>query len=63
VHQYEIDSEKCHIKILDLYLQEFPSEAKEKDKATSCNFIRSISSCSDLKLYQMERACVISWYF
>ena len=31
VHQYEIDSEKCHVKILDLYLQKLPPEAKEKD--------------------------------
>ena len=31
VHQYEVDSERCHVKILDLYLQKLPSDAKEKD--------------------------------
>ena len=31
VHQYEIDSERCHVKILDLYLQKLPPDAKDKD--------------------------------
>ena len=31
VHQYEIESERCHVKILDLYLQKLPPDAKEKD--------------------------------
>ena len=31
VHQYEINSERCHVKILDLNLQKLPTDAKEKD--------------------------------
>ena len=32
VHQYEVDSERCHVKILDLYLNKLPPpDAIEKD--------------------------------
>ena len=31
VHQYEVDSERCHVKILDLYLQKLPHDAQVKD--------------------------------
>ena len=31
VHQYEIDSERCHVKLFDLYLQKLPPDANDKN--------------------------------
>jgi len=31
VHQYEVDSERCYVKILDLYLQKPPSNTIDND--------------------------------
>jgi len=31
VHQYEVDSEQCHVKILDLYLQKLPPGDVQKN--------------------------------
>jgi len=42
VHQHKIDSERCHVKLLDLYFKKLPHDAKEKDVF----FLRQLSATS-----------------
>ena len=60
VYQHKIDSERCHVKLLDLYFKKLPHDAKGKDVF----YLRPLSATpSDLSQPWFMSTSVVKIYF